>query len=358
MNITENAKNIIDNCRFCWMCRHLCPIGNATGHERNTARARAFAISMVERGVTPLAEVVDNVYECSLCGACTNNCATGFDPKVFIQETKTEIVLSGLAPDYVLSLVEKCMTAGNPYGEEMPKVLTDLISDAGDILFLAGTDAAIKAPECAARALKLIRDCGVKAAFTAEQNTGAALWFLTGRTAETLEAAKAFAAHANTYKRVVVYDPQDLALIRHEYADWGIEVKAEFVSFNAFLLSLIEEGKLKVKKSDRAYTLQDHAAYARELDDTENGRRLIAAVGESREMLLHGKEANLAGQLIMAEYMPDVMKRVAGDRWTNAANMDCKTVVTESPAEYVALKENAPEGYRVITVEEMLTENM
>ena len=56
MNITENAKNIIDNCRFCWMCRHVCPIGNATGLERNTARARAFGASMVVRGATELAE--------------------------------------------------------------------------------------------------------------------------------------------------------------------------------------------------------------------------------------------------------------------------------------------------------------
>ena len=75
-------------------------------------------------------------------------------------------------------------------------------------------------------------------------------------------------------------------------------------------------------------------------------------------MLLIGKEANLAGQLIMAEYMPEVMKQVAKDRWFNAKNMDCKTIVTENPAEYVALKATCPDGYRVISVEEMILENM
>lgn len=358
MNITENAKNIIDNCRFCWMCRHICPIGNATGHERNTARARAFAISMVERGVTPLAEVVDNVYECTLCGACTNNCMTGFDPKVFIQETKTEILLSGLAPDYVLALVEKAMQTGNIYGEKMPASLEALYSDKGDVLFLAGNDACIKAPECVNLALSLLKKAGVNPAFTSLQDTGAALWFLTGKTSETQSAAANFAKHANNYKTVVVYDPTDLALIRHEYKEWGIDTTAEFISFNEYLLSLIKAGSLKVKRGDKEYTLQDHAAYARDLDDTESGRALIAAVGTSREMLLNGKEANLAGQLIMAEYMPDVMKQVALDRWTNAINMDCKCLVTESPAEYVALKNTAPEGYSVISVEEMLAENL
>ena len=340
------------------MCRHLCPIGNATGHERNTARARAFAISMVERGATDLSSVAENVYECTLCGACTNNCATGFDPKVFIQEAKTDIVLSGLAPDYVLALVENCINSGNPYGKEIPEALTELYSDEGDVLFLAGSDAAIKAPECVWRALGLIRDAGVKAAFTSLQNTGSALWFLTGKTSETREAAKAFLSHASKYKKVVVYDPQDLSFILHQCREWGLEYDTEFISFNSYLLSLIDEGKITVKRGKRKYTLQDHAAYARELDDTESGRALIAKVGQSHEMLLHGKEANLAGQLIMAEYMPEVMAKVACDRWINAINMECKTVVTESPAEYVALKATEPDGYRVITVEDMLIENM
>jgi hypothetical protein len=113
-----------------------------------------------------------------------------------------------------------------------------------------------------------------------------------------------------------------------------------------------------VKKSAKEYSLQDHYAYARELDDSETGRKLIEKVGVVKDMLLIGKEANLAGQLIMAEYMPEVMKQVAKDRWFNAKNMDCKTVVTENPAEYVALKETCPEGYRVISIEEMILENM
>ena len=45
---------------------------------------------LVVNGDTKSEEIADNLYECTLCGACTNNCMTGFDPKVFIQELKTE----------------------------------------------------------------------------------------------------------------------------------------------------------------------------------------------------------------------------------------------------------------------------
>ena len=49
MQFTQKAKEHIDSCRFCWMCHHVCPIGNATGLERNTAKARALGLSLVMR---------------------------------------------------------------------------------------------------------------------------------------------------------------------------------------------------------------------------------------------------------------------------------------------------------------------
>ena len=358
MNITEKAKNIIDNCRFCWMCRHICPIGNATGLERNTARARAMGASMVVRGATELKEIADNIYECTLCGACTNNCMTGFDPKVFIQELKTEVILNGVAPDYILAMLEKYQTTGNAYGAEACACLNELYNENGEILFFVGQDALYKTPENVKNAIALLKTAGVEVSFTKEQDSGSALWFLTGKTGETQSVAKKCAENLNAYKTVVVYDPVDLSLMRHEYQEWGIEIKANLIGFNEYLLSLMESGKIKVKKSAKEYSLQDHYAYARELDDSETGRKLIEKVGVVKDMLLIGKEANLAGQLIMAEYMPEVIRQVAQNRWINAKNMDCKTVVTENPAEYFALKATCPDGYRVITVEEMIKENI
>ena len=358
MNITEKAKNIIDNCRFCWMCRHICPIGNATGLERNTARARAMGASLVVRNATELKEISDNIYECTLCGACTNNCMTGFDPKVFIQELKTEIVLNGLAPAYIVTLLEKYAQTGNVFGKEACNCLDSLYNTDSETALFVGQDALYKSPESVKNAVALLGKAGVNVSLDKNQDSGAALWFLTGKTAETMNAAKVCAEMLNKYKTVVVYDPVDLKLMLHEYKEWGIEITAKVVGFNEYVLSLIESGKITVKKSANEYSLQDNYAYARELDDSATGRKLIEKVGVVKDMLLIGKEANLAGQLIMADYMPDVMTQVAKDRWFNAKNMDCKTVVTENPAEYVALKATCPDGYRVISVEEMIMENM
>ena len=117
MMMSEKCKQHVDSCRFCWMCHHICPIGNATGQERNTARARALGISLVNRGAIDLSEIVDNVYECATCGACVHDCTTGWDPVMFTKETRLQAALEGKLPPYIEKLVDGCLDAGNAYGK-------------------------------------------------------------------------------------------------------------------------------------------------------------------------------------------------------------------------------------------------
>jgi Fe-S oxidoreductase len=239
-----------------------------------------------------------------------------------------------------------------------PELLKPYYKKGSDTLFFAGQDAFFKAPDALVSAFKLLSVAGITPDFTDEQDSGAALWFLAGNTEETVTAAKKLASVLNEYKTVVVYDPVDLKLMLHEYNEWGIELNCKLVSFNEYLLSLIDGTKINVNKSDREYSLQDHFAYARELDDVDTGRKLIEKVGKNREMLLIKKEANLGGMLIMSEYMPNVIKAVAENRLTDAKNMGVTTLVTENPSEYVALKAASDEGCRVISIEEMILENL
>ena len=41
---SEKAKKHADACRFCYMCRHLCPIELVTGKENNTPRAKGLQV--------------------------------------------------------------------------------------------------------------------------------------------------------------------------------------------------------------------------------------------------------------------------------------------------------------------------
>ena len=137
-----------------------------------------------------------------------------------------------------------------------------------------------------------------------------------------------------------------------EYKEWGISIDAEVVTFTSFIAELIKSGKPVVKKSDLTFTPQDSAILARDMEETEAMRDILSACGEVKEMLLNGSYTVLAGNLIMNEYMPEVMAEVARRRWTNAKNANAKILVTADVSEYNQLLAEKPEDIELITIEE------
>ncbi len=350
MQFTKKSKENIDSCRFCWMCHHVCPIGNATGLERNTARARALGLSLVARDAVEYSDdIINNVYECSLCGGCMTDCVTGWDPVMFTREARLGAALDGKLPDYVLKMLQSLNDKGNIYGADRNDDIPEI--NGGDILFFLGEDT--RAKGCAKKAIELLQKAGVD--FTLlkdEPNSGYSLDFLIGAAAETKAEMEKCAMILNDYKKVVCYDPADCKVMMREYKEWGVDLKAEVVTFTAFLSELIRDKKLDVKNSGLCFTPQDPPLLARDLEETAPMREILTACGNVKEMLLNKEHTMLAGNLIMNEYMPEVMKAVAKNRWTNAKNAGAKILVTASTAENIILSVTKPEDVELLTVEE------
>jgi len=334
------------------MCHHVCPIGNATGLERNTARARALGLSVVARGAIEYSEdIINNVYECSLCGGCMKDCVTGWDPVMFTKEARLGAALDGKLPEYVMKMLENFAAKGNIYGTEKNPNIP--VIDGGDILFYLGEDT--RAKGCAKSAVELLKKAGVNFALLGDEPiSGYSLDFLIGAAAETKAVMENCAKTLNNYKKVVCYDPADAKVMKREYKEYGVDIKAEVVTFTEFLADLVKSGALKVKKSDMKLTPQESPILARDLEELDSMREVLSACGELVEMLLNKKDTVLAGNLIMNEYMPEVMEKVAEGRWVNALNMDAKILVTACTAEYELLKKTKPEGVELMKIEEVL----
>ena len=60
-----------------------------------------------------------------------------------------------------------------------------------------------------------------------------------------------------------------------------------------------------------------------------------------------------AGNILMAQWMPEVIKGVAKNRIINAKNVKADTIVTASVAEYVSLKAVATD-VEIISIEELI----
>ena len=358
MIMSEKGKQHVDSCRFCWMCHHICPIGNATGQERNTARARALGISLVNREAIELQEIMDNIFECCCCGACVKECVTGWDPVMFTKETRLHAAMEGKLPEYINVLVDNCIEKGNAYGiteidADLKKAMAEHSAKTDVVLFL-GADAIYKAPKCAIDAIKVLEKAGVN--FTVlenEPNSGAQLEYLISAANETKEVMNQCAKELNKFATVIAYDPQDAKVLKREYKEWDIALTAEVKTFTAFVASLVKEGALKAENSGKKVVYQDPFQLSRDLGETEEAREIINAYAVCEEMLCNRKDTMWAGNILMREWMADVMDKVAENRFFNAKCVNADTIVTASVSEYMSLKA-VEKDIKVISLEELI----
>ena len=359
MIMSEKGKQHVDSCRFCWMCHHICPIGNATGQERNTARARALGISLVNREAIELEEIMDNIYECCGCGACVHDCVTGWDPVMFTKETRLQAALEGKTPDYINVLIDNCLETGNAYGKtatcETLAAAIKAHADKKDTLLLLGVDAKFMACKQALKAIQVLEKAGVDfAVLENEPATGAQLDFLIGGAQETKDQMAACAKVLDDYKTVVVYDPNDAKAIKQLYKEYGIETKASVVTYTSFVASLLRDGKLEPVNSGKAVVFQDPYQLSRGLEETEEAREIIMSYAVLGEMLLNRAETVWAGNILMAQYKPEVVKLVSERRIFNATSIGADTIVTACVGEYVALNNVEQDKVKIISIEDLI----
>ena len=356
--ISQNALNHAEKCRFCFMCRHLCPVQLQTGREINTPRAKGLVLSMVSKG----AEVYDKdmartMYECLLCDACVNDCATGYQPPVYIREARTEAVVNDVAPAEVMTLIENIETTGNIYGMEKPS----FAQDGTDVLVYVGEVAACKVPQMAKSLLAVLKKAGVSAkVLDNEPASGAMLADLMGYVDEVAQQAKACAdaIHATGLKTVVVLDSYDAEIMKQRYAQFGCELQVEVVTATAYVAGLVAEGKLAAKAAGETLAAcHDDDRLARTFYEFAPIRELAKAAGfQLAEMFNTERLAKSCGSAVALAYMERITKMIAGGRWDDLLRTEAKTMVTANPQAYLCLSQAVPADCQLVDIYTALAE--
>lgn len=348
--ISQLASKHADKCRFCWMCRHLCPVQLQTGKEINTPRAKGLLLSMAARGKEFDSDMAQAMYECLLCDACTNDCATGYQPPLFIREARTEAVVKGIAPKAVMDLIDNIEKTGNIYGKEKPSFGTD---GKGEVLVYIGEAAAFNAPEMAKALLSLLSKAGVSyMVLKDEPASGVMLGDLAGYVEEVQQQAKccADAINASGAKTIVVLDSYDEEIMKQKYPEWGCEIKADLISATAYIAKLVEDGKLVLKgKADGVAVYHDDDRSARTFHEFAPARELARKVGyDLTEMFNKERLAKSCGSTVANAYMSEIVKKIAAGRWDDLLRTNAKIMITANPESYECLALNVPEGKKLV----------
>lgn len=347
--ISQNALHHAEKCRFCWMCRHLCPIQHQTGKELNTPRAKGLLLSMVNKGAQVFdKDMAEAMYECVLCDACTNDCATGYQPPLFIREARTQAVVSELAPEAVMEHIENALETGNIYGVQKPS----FAQDGTDVLVYIGDVAAVKVPEMAKNLLAVLKKAGVSARVLADEpSSGMLLADLMGYTQEVADQARICAeAMERAGLPVVVLDSYDAEIMKQKYPEWGCEISLEVTTATAFVARLLEEGRLDTKApSGVRGACHDDDRLARTFHEFAPIRAMAKAAGfEAGEMFSREELAKSCGSAAAFAYMPQLITKVAAGRWADLSRTENTAMLTANPQAYLCLSQCVPEGRELV----------
>jgi Fe-S oxidoreductase len=334
-----------ENCRFCWMCRQVCPVGHVTARETLTPHAWALTIESVKRGQLAWnRETADVMYACADCGLCRSHCVTDQPLPDAIVTARAEIVRLGVAPGIVADIDRKLRTYGNPYADEAPaSSRRGSRGPAAPVALFVGDAGQYLGPRSVDAAMGLLRAIGIEVVPIGRGRSSGLLASALGltATAEMLGQAVLQEIEDSGATDLLVLAAGDRWAFEYAYSrrlglTWPKDVRVREVT--DVLAAAVADGRLRLEPDgkDVPYAYHDPCHSARVPLERPAPRALLAAAlgpGRARELFWRGHRAHPCGAISGLEFTsPRIARQLAEARLRDAAGAGAGILVTEDPA--------------------------
>jgi Fe-S oxidoreductase len=146
---------------------------------------------------------------------------------------------------------------------------------------------------------------------------------------------------------IVVLDENDAVFMKHQWAEWGIEC-GQIVTATSCIASLIKDGKLEPAAVDLTACYHDPARIARDLEEWEPARAIIAAMGIELHELFHNKKGTKStGGGMLHQTSPKIAAQVAEARMNDIRFAEESVVITSTPTAFDNLSSLGAEDVEV-----------
>lgn len=329
----EKYLDVINACRFCFMCRHLATLAAATGKEADTPRGHALIADRIRMDKAALTnpDYIRTFYQADLSGACRKHCVSSYDEVGLKLALRQDIVEAGLAPAAVSELAKEFMD------------VQFKVSGDGDMLYYPHPCIETHQPEIAKAFLSVVPNVKV-----IEGGDCGKVLKILGFVKESQAVATRFqaAVKASGCKTIVVSNPAAYDFLKTDGAMDGITVlHSSEVLLKAQLGSAAKLGKLTFINSDFLRNYQDCNAPMELL--TKLGCE-VERFGANCEDSYACGEGSMPGIRLFPELTRKMVEHVAGI----AKRFEVETIVTPSPFTKHALTTYAPE-LKVLAIEEV-----
>jgi Fe-S oxidoreductase len=358
----QGRLKVTEGCRFCWMCRHVCPVGHVTRRETLTPHGWALTIASVQRGLLQWnADTVEALYACAECGMCRTHCVTDQPLPEAIVAARAEVVASGLAPQAVYNIKETLEERGSAYGA----IAADDGAARGPIGLYVNDAIAACGSRSVSAACRLLTAAGIDTVPVAVGRSNGLVASALGLldTASRLGRALLQALETAGCRELMVLSPGDRFAFQHVYPErlglqWPAGVAVTEVTIA--LAQAMEADRLRFRTaSDKAaWAYHDPCHAPRVGRDPSRPRALLAAAlgpSSSHDLFWRADRAHPCGAIGGLELtQPDVAAELARARIADATAAGATSLVSDDPECVAHLQRHASDGMTVVSLYELL----
>ena len=296
----EKTRQIIKSCRYCLMCKHVCPSGSYSYFESDYPRGRALIMDRVLEGKNDYTkDMIDALYNCFLCDSCHASCEGDWELPQAVRQARYDIVARDLEPQRAKEIKESLQNTGHPFvGETLDPVRISSQKEC-DLLYVMGPYIRFKQHDIAKAAKSIIEASGdCFSVLEDEPDCGAVLDMLGYRKeAENKGRALFNKIGHRKPKRILVSDPLLYYCISSLFKDWGLDTGKDMAieHISGYVLRNLKAGRLDLKKFDERVTLVDSEYLCRFCDYCLEPREVLKEVcGNNFVEMRHRKKQMIA----------------------------------------------------------------
>ncbi|NLJ39131.1 MAG: (Fe-S)-binding protein [Candidatus Atribacteria bacterium] len=344
----NHVREVIKNCRFCFMCRHACPTFLATKLDSHTPRGYALMLSEIAEGIRDWTDdFVKKFYQCSQCGLCREDCEFHWPEDELVRHAREDIVEKNREPQNVKNVLQSVQVTGTPFGHGLGYTLNSRSNNQyhPDVVYFSGCSTRYNHPEIINATENLLNRCGVNwVRMEDEECCGMPLYDL-GYTQEARQQAK------KTYDKLVAIHPKTILTgcphclrnFREIYPQWQFTFPKDIqiLHITEFLQEKIQDQSLMFhhKVSLKSVSYHDPCQLGRKLKVYDAPRFIIQEMtGQAPTELFHSREkAECCGAGSIQFFIdPEISQKVANVRMNRVleekspvlitACQNCKTV--------------------------------
>jgi len=354
-----------ENCRYCLMCRHVCPVGHITLLETLTPHGWGLTIESVKRGLLQWNdETVNVLYSCADCGACRANCVTDQPLPDAIAAARAEVTAGQLAPAIVYEIGEMLNQYENPYVKQTPEKVTG----TAIVALFVGDEAHHLQPEAVQAARTLIQATGVSPIeIGIGRNNGyiaSSLGFPD--TARALAQTTLDELRASGARKLLVLSPGDYFAFNQHLIErlglaWPEEV--ELVELTTYMNDQLKAGRLALTPlDDIASCAYVDPAHATRVPAGRSAARAILKTVlpiPARELFWRGERAHPVGSTALQFTQPHLADQLTFARLDDVVKSGAQVAITEDAGTLYQLNRHAARfGVRVQGLYELLAEQI